>query len=223
MLNIDQIVENIRETCSAKYSKTQSEAMSAYMKNLFPFYGIKSPERKIIHKEIHQHAQLKTLQQEYVKMLWNEPQREMQYLAMDHIIKYVKQLKPEDMVWLEKCILTKSWWDSVDLLASHAVGYIFQKFPETRTKWLSKWEDTQEIWIIRTMLIFQLKYKQQTDFQLLKQIIVTYSTHHNFFVKKGAGWALREYAKTNKQAVMQFVSSHDELSNLTKKEALKNL
>jgi len=223
MTTIEQIVDKLREICTENGRKDQSEAMSAYMKHQFLFYGIKSPERKVIHKQIHEQQLLKKLQKEYVMLLWKEPQREMQYLAMDHIIKNVKDLQPEDITWIETCILTKSWWDTVDLLASHAVGHLFKKFTQTRMDWLSKWENTDELWIIRTMLIFQLKYRNNTDFEWLTKTILKYSSHQNFFIKKGAGWALREYAKTNRLAVIQFVQSHNELSNLTKKEALKNL
>jgi 3-methyladenine DNA glycosylase AlkD len=221
--SVEQIVRELRAACTAKSNLVQATAMSAYMKHQFAFYGIKSPERKIIHKEVHEHKLLKKLEKEYVMLLWDEPQREMQYLAMDHIIKYVRQLQPEDMIWIEKCILTKSWWDTVDLLASYAVGFVFNKFPETRMEWLSKWENTESLWTIRTMLIFQLKYKSNTDFTFLKRTILAYCGHQNFFVKKGAGWALREYAKTNRDDVVEFVASHQELSGLTKKEALKNL
>jgi 3-methyladenine DNA glycosylase AlkD len=43
-----------------------------------------------------------------------------------------------------------------------------------------------------------------------------------FFIQKAIGWALREYAKTNPEAVKNFVQDAN-LKSLSTKEALKNI
>jgi 3-methyladenine DNA glycosylase AlkD len=43
-----------------------------------------------------------------------------------------------------------------------------------------------------------------------------------FFLQKGAGWALRQLAKTNPEAVRAFVEK-TRLAPLTRREALKNI
>jgi 3-methyladenine DNA glycosylase AlkD len=43
-----------------------------------------------------------------------------------------------------------------------------------------------------------------------------------FFIQKAIGWALREYAKINPEAVKNFVAN-THLKPLSKKEALKNI
>jgi 3-methyladenine DNA glycosylase AlkD len=43
-----------------------------------------------------------------------------------------------------------------------------------------------------------------------------------FFIQKAIGWALREYAKTNPEAVRNYVNQTN-LKPLSKKEALKNI
>lgn len=43
-----------------------------------------------------------------------------------------------------------------------------------------------------------------------------------FFINKAIGWALREYSKTNKQWIKQFLDEH-ELSKLSVREAGKYL
>jgi 3-methyladenine DNA glycosylase AlkD len=45
---------------------------------------------------------------------------------------------------------------------------------------------------------------------------------NEFFVNKAIGWALRAYAYTNKKWVIRFVKDHPQLSNLSKREALKH-
>ncbi|GHE74285.1 hypothetical protein CP980_28260 [Streptomyces vinaceus] len=50
------------------------------------------------------------------------------------------------------------------------------------------------------------------------------SAHPDFFIRKAIGWALREYAKTDPEAVRPFVAAQrDWLSPLSVREALKNL
>ncbi|MBK7010252.1 MAG: DNA alkylation repair protein [Saprospiraceae bacterium] len=45
-----------------------------------------------------------------------------------------------------------------------------------------------------------------------------------FFLRKGSGWALREFGKYAPLEVSTFVHNHEALlSNLTVREALKNL
>lgn len=43
-----------------------------------------------------------------------------------------------------------------------------------------------------------------------------------FFLRKAIGWALREYSKTDPDAVRDYVEHHEnQLSGLSKREALK--
>jgi len=45
---------------------------------------------------------------------------------------------------------------------------------------------------------------------------------NEFFLRKGIGWALREYAKAEPREVIRYVRAHkDRLSPLTKREALR--
>jgi 3-methyladenine DNA glycosylase AlkD len=72
-------------------------------------------------------------------------------------------------------------------------------------------------------ILFQLTYKTKTNSTLLAHYIESSIEHEDFFVRKAIGWALRSYAYTNKKWVTQFVKDHPSLSNLSKREALKNL
>jgi 3-methyladenine DNA glycosylase AlkD len=45
-------------------------------------------------------------------------------------------------------------------------------------------------------------------------------TSKKFFIQKTIGWALREYSKTDAEAVKNFVENN-ELANLSKREAYK--
>ena len=71
-------------------------------------------------------------------------------------------------------------------------------------------------------MIFQLKYKAETDSQLLLKYCVKYAENKNFFIRKAIGWALRELAKTSPESVFLFVNETN-LAELSKREALKHL
>lgn len=199
--------------------------MKKYMRDQFEYLGIKSPQAAALQREfIAQHG-LPSMEALDVisRELWKLPQREFQYIAMNLIGKFEKKVDEEFITTLEHLIITKSWWDTVDLLASHPVGTMFKRFPNVRKKHLGKWRKSENIWLRRTTLLFQLGYKKETDFDLLCEIIGENLGSQEFFINKAIGWALRQYAHTNPVPVKKFVNATKELHPLSKSEALKNL
>ena len=127
------------------------------------------------------------------------------------------------MDWIdlyEKLIIQKSWWDSVDGLAATQVGGHFKKYPGLIGEYTAKWMDSGNIWPQRTCLLFQLKYKDNTDFELLTSFIEPLAGSKEFFIRKAIGWALRQYSKFNPQVVVDYLEVQ-QLSNLSRREALK--
>jgi len=41
---------------------------------------------------------------------------------MELVDNYNKQLDEEDIFWIEELIVTKSWWDTVNYLATNLAG-----------------------------------------------------------------------------------------------------
>jgi len=117
-------------------------------------------------------------------------------------------------------VLHKSWWDTVDFIASHLMGSYFKTYPEYRQTFVDKWLDSGNIWLQRCALLFQLKYREQFDTELLVNIIHQLLGSKDFFINKAIGWILREYSKRNPQWVMEFINQ-TELHSLSRKEALK--
>ena len=149
------------------------------------------------------------------------PEREFQYVAIDYMITVKDKFTPDDMETIEKLILTKSWWDSVDAI-NIVVGHIAMKYPEVKEGILTKWMKSDNIWLNRVSIIFQLKYKEKTDTEFLSKAILHNSGTDEFFINKAIGWALREYSKTNKEWVKEFIESND-LSALSVREGSKYL
>ena len=121
---------------------------------------------------------------------------------------------------LEFIITNKSWWDTVDFIASHLVGNYFKKYPDKIEEYINKWMLSKNIWLQRTALLFQLKYKVALNPVLLENIIKQFLYSKEFFINKAIGWILREYSKTNPQWVINFVKKYP-LHNLSKREALR--
>lgn len=126
-------------------------------------------------------------------------------MALDYLIALKKELKKESMEKLERLITIKSWWDTVDLLASVLVGELCMRYPELIDSYIHKLAEDHNIWLARTSILFQLKYKERTDAELLGKIIVKNSKSKEFFINKAIGWALREYSKTNPEWVRKFI------------------
>ncbi|MEH7343217.1 DNA alkylation repair protein [Bacillus sp. JJ1532] len=196
--------------------------MEAYMKNHFPFLGIKSPDRKGLVRQLFQESGLlkQDFQPEFVLALWEKEEREYQYAAMDYLERCLKQLDKQHISLIEQLITTKPWWDTVDLLASKAVGAIAEKHPEVITETIEGWAYGDHLWLRRTAILFQLKYKNQTDEKLLYRYIEHNKDSKEFFIQKAIGWALREYSKTNPESVKEFIESTT-LASLSVREGSK--
>lgn len=202
-------------------NEENSQAMKKYMKDKFEFLGIKSPLRKGLQREFLKGIDKKApIDKSLVQILWKKDKREYQYLAIDYLVKENKKLQREDMDFIEELITTKSWWDSVDLIASHLVGEICKMYPELVDEYILKWTTDEDIWLRRTSILYQLKYKGNLDVEILEKVIKVNSNDGEFFIRKAIGWSLREYSKTNKEWVRDFIDNN-ELSNLSVREASK--
>lgn len=219
-------VDKIKSQFSQNYDIENAFYMKKYMKNRFEFYGIKSPLRKELSKPFLKKENLPNITEinSIIKELWREPQRELQYFAMDLLSKYSKQLKDEDYTIFEYMIINKSWWDTVDYISAVLVGNHFKIYCALGRTIPSKWILSNNMWLNRSAILFQLKYKQNTDENILFNFILKHSNSKEFFLRKAIGWALREYSKTKPQAVIEFVQKNEsKLSGLSKREALKRI
>jgi 3-methyladenine DNA glycosylase AlkD len=199
--------------------------MKKYMRDQFEYLGIKSPEGAILLREhIKAHGLLPLDQLDViVRELWSLPQREFQYAALSLMGRLEKEVNENFITTIEYAITTKSWWDTVDILAGHAVGSHFRRFPKVKEKYLKKWRKSDNFWLRRTTLLFQLGYKKETDFDLLGELIHENLGSDEFFINKAIGWSLRQYAHTNPTPVRKFVKATKALHPLSRREALKNI
>lgn len=200
-------------------------AMSKYMKNNFPFFGIKTEDRRRLFKTIwaDNHKEVSENSREIAMSLYLKKERELHYCALEILMKNLKNnYVKEDIHLIEKLITTSSWWDSVDVIAKFILGGYLQKIPLETDVVISRFSNSENMWLNRSAILFQLGYKEKTNFELLKLVCEQHKLSNEFFIQKAIGWALREYGKTNPEAVKDFVVV-SKLKKLSEKEALKNI
>jgi len=199
--------------------------MEAYMKNNFSFFGIKTTPRRILFKEIwnlHK-EEVKQNAREIAMELFSMKEREFHYCAIEILMKELKKkYRKEDVQLIEKMIVTHSWWDSVDTIAKYLLGNYLAQFPEEIPNVINQFSSSENMWLNRSAILFQLDYKAQTDAELLFSICEKHKASKEFFIQKAIGWALRDYSRFNPKEVTEFVAKTN-LKPLSKREALRNL
>jgi len=219
---MDNYIENLVGEFQINAIPQIAEGQKAYMKDKFDFYGLKSPIRKNLQKPflLKEQLPLKHDLDDLIKALWQQPQREVQYFAQELLQKYSRQFEKEDCSLFEYMITNKSWWDTVDFIASNILGPYFIKFPEQKEVYVNKWIFSNNMWLQRSALLFQLKYKDSVDVELLSFAINSLLGSKEFFINKAIGWSLRQYGKFNPDWVLEFADKTD-LENLSRREALR--
>ena len=222
-LSVEDYLAEIRRICNAEGNPEYAQKQMNYMKNHFDFYGLNAPKWLQLSKDffdvngVFDGDDLK----DFTRLCFDEPQRELHYIAIEMVQKQVKK-QPEDFIFfLEELILTKSWWDSIDWLAK-LVAMHFTRFPHQIRPITEGWIKHENMWLQRMAITFQRYFKAKTDEKLLFDYIRRTANSREFFIQKGAGWALREYAKINPSAVIAFCET-TELAALTRREALRRL
>ncbi|WP_260444198.1 DNA alkylation repair protein [Listeria rocourtiae] len=200
----------------------EKQAMEQYMRNQFVFLGLRSPKRRVLYRNFIAECGKPQDTISVAKKLYEQEEREFCYIAIDILTKSVKKQSMDVIDFYEQLIQTEPWWDTVDLLASTLVGGHFAVYPELIPTYNAKWIDGNDMWLARTAILFQLKYKEKTDAMLLFANCEKWLDSEDFFIQKAIGWALRQYAKFDSEAVIDFVETHD-LAPLSRREALKHL
>ncbi|EDO1152506.1 DNA alkylation repair protein [Listeria innocua] len=206
----------------ANRSVADSKPMEAYMKNQFPFLGISATERKKLVADFLRENGMPDDLLRLVVELFAEEERELQYAAIDLLSRYGKKQASEAIEIYEQLVTTKSWWDTVDGLAGTVVSNHFKLYPDLIPIYNEAWINGDNIWLARTAILFQLKYKEETNAELLFANCEKWLGSKEFFIQKAIGWALRQYAKVDSEAVRVFVNSHT-LAPLSRREALKHI
>ena len=198
-----------------------AESMSKYMQDKFRFLGVRGATRTEIYKKYFPDARkTKTIDWDFVENCWNKEEREFQYAVVYYLKAMQKFLKREDISRLKYLIVTKSWWDTVDLLAK-VIGSLIIRI-KGYDQIMLEWSKDSNIWLRRVAILYQLSLKDKVDKQVLDKILVNNLGDSEFFINKAVGWVLRDYSKYNPEWVREFIKKNKEnMANLSIREASK--
>lgn len=216
----------LRQLLSTQANAAKALPMAAYMKQRFEFFGIPTPIRRQTVRPVL--AQLGRLLDtdgllSVAHALWRFPERECQYVAVDLLVKYASRFEPRHEPEMAALIQAKSWWDSVDLLATHVYGSLCRHCVHMQAR-MKMYAQDDNLWLRRVAILHQLTYGAETDRERLSAILTANLDHGDFFIRKAMGWALRQLARTDPDWVRAWIETHaQQVSGLTRREALKHL
>lgn len=198
-----------------------AEPMARYMKNLFPFCGVKKPQRALLERPFLKESltlPLPELIQEIFRN-YHKDEREYQYYAIDLAQKNIQRFSLADLAELLPLLAEKSWWDSIDAWRKVFATWVLAHPTELKQVYAFFYQH-ENFWYRRVAINLQLLFKEQTDPALLAQAILADLTTEEFFIQKAIGWALRDYSKVNPDWVKNFMQQHS-LSKLALREGSK--
>ncbi|QOV39792.1 DNA alkylation repair protein [Streptomyces ferrugineus] len=221
----DTVLERLVATYGAAADPDRAAPMRAYMKDVAPFLGLTTPARRVLSRTVIEGLPRPDEADCTAVALrcWLLPEREYHYFAVDYLRRHVARCSSGFLPVARHLITTVSWWDTVDALAAHVVGGLVAADPKL-TADMDAWIVDDDLWVARTALLHQLRYKERTDTGRLFTYCLRQSGHPDFFVRKAIGWCLREYAKTDPEAVRDFLAREQgRFAPLSVREALKNI
>jgi 3-methyladenine DNA glycosylase AlkD len=225
----DALLTRLRAALRKIADPARAPAMQAYMKSSMPYHGVPTPALRALCKRVFADVELPSaaVWQRAVLTIWRDAEfREERYAAIN--LTGLRRADPfqtlDALPMYEEMIVSGAWWDYVDVLASHRVGLLLQRYPEPMRTTMLDWSVSDDLWKRRTSIICQLRFKANTDLDLLYACIEPSLASREFFLRKAIGWALRQHAWTDPAEVVRYVAAHqDRLSGLSQREALKNV
>jgi 3-methyladenine DNA glycosylase AlkD len=226
MQSAEHYLAQVRQALEPLADAQAARQMRAYMRDQFPFLGLSAPLRRQAVAALGRPAFGAEALLQAAEALWSLPQREYRYTAVDLLARHARQLELSCVPALLALALREPWWDTVDGLAG-VVGDVLRQARRTQPHAQGLMDEAlhaPSFWTRRIALLHQLGWRLETDSERLFRYAATLAPEEAFFIRKAIGWALRDYARWNPQAVRGFVAEHrSRLSALSVSEAMKHL
>jgi 3-methyladenine DNA glycosylase AlkD len=221
----DELLDRLVRLFDAAREPERAGRTAAYMRDQFAFLGFSSPTQRALGRSVLAGLPCPTEDDLRTVALacWDLDEREYQYFACGWLRTHVDVPGPGFIETARTLITTKSWWDTVDSLATRFVGGLVKRHPQLVDE-MDAWSADRDMWLVRTAILHQLHYGTETDTDRLFGYCSGQAGHRDFFVRKAIGWALRHYARTDPDAVRRYVAENrGRLSPLSVREATKHL
>jgi 3-methyladenine DNA glycosylase AlkD len=205
---------------------SKAPGMQAYMKTDMPFYGVQKAARAKILRELIRRfpPSDRTGYEGLVMALWGLSHREEKYLALGVARHFHVYVVPDELSLYRRLIVEGAWWDLVDEVATHLICDLVVGYPDEVWPTVDTWIQDDDMWLRRTAIICQVGAKENTDAARLFRFCEARAFETEFFIRKAIGWALRQHARVDPDAVARFViENRAQLSGLSYREATKHI
>lgn len=218
-MNLYEIFQELEHNTNNENAKQ----MASYMRNQFPFLGLKTPERRQITAPYFKVAKAsEEIDWSFVEACWEQPYREAQHVAIDYLKVMENYLVLEDIERIKSLLIVKSWWDTVDGF-HRMIGDMALRYPEM-DELMIQWSLDENFWLRRIAINHQMLRKENVNTELLAEILDNNLEQEEFFINKAIGWTLRDYSKTNPAWVQEYIAENEKkLSKLSIREGSKYL
>jgi len=223
------LLSTLRRELAAAGDPGRAIGAQDYLKSAMPYHGVSSPRMRLVCRSVFADVDFPGADawRRAVISIWRRAShREERYAAIEltGIKRFARFQAMDALPMYEEMIVTGAWWDYVDALATHRLGDLLRRSPSAMRRKMLAWSRSKDMWKRRSSILCQIKFKKDTDLDLLYTCIEPSLPSREFFLRKAIGWALRQYAWTDPKEVRRYVASRDTaLSNLSKREALKNV
>jgi 3-methyladenine DNA glycosylase AlkD len=222
-----QFVHAVEHALVPLADEAKAAGMKAYLLNQFEFLGLPAPVRRQAVKDMGKVKWQNSVDLLAVaELLWQKHQREYRYTAVDLLRKHSALLSVNELPALQALLLRDPWWETVDGLSAVIADIMHaavQQQPNAAVA-MDVWLKHPSHWVRRSAMLHQLGWRLNTDTTRLFGYATQLADGKEFFIRKAIGWALRDYARWNPEAVTDFVVQHRHtLSGLTVREAAKHL
>jgi 3-methyladenine DNA glycosylase AlkD len=225
-LSHDELLAEISRLLKETGDPERAVQQQRYMKSELPYYGVTlSQLRPMLRPLIRQWQPSLEEWEATVRSLYDAAtHREERYAALA-LARSQRQYLDLDALPLARHLIEEgAWWDLVDEAAQHVLGPIVASYSGEMAPVLREWARDEDLWIRRAAVLSQLGRKEQTDAELLRDVIEANLANESFWLRKAIGWALRQYARTDPNWVRAVLAEwEDRLSPLSRREAAKHL
>ncbi len=217
------LAETIRADLRTAADPTLAPGMQAYMKSAMPYLGVRVPQVRRLAQQHGRPADADALRTATEQLWRTATHREDRYAAQALVALPALRARLDLLPLHEEIVVTGAWWDHVDE-AAHRIGELLRAHPADMAPTIRTWARSPDRWLRRVAVLSQLDARDATDLELLTEVVEANAADRDFFLRKGIGWALRQYARTDPDWVRAFLAARgDALSPLTRREAAKHL
>src|SRR5215218_5221228 len=124
---LKHFANDLRNQLFVSSTKERKAGAEAYMRSQFEFIGVDTTTRREVFKAFvscHEKPLYNDLLS-LINEMW-QMERELQYCAIELAALYKKEWQHNFIEIIHACVIKKSWWDTVDHMATEWIGPYFK-------------------------------------------------------------------------------------------------